>query len=135
MSAPIKPDDSPIERVSKLLPADVTAAFLSAKEAIAAYYGDPLDRAMPIFWTFVVILFLSVAYFYFYSKITSIPHIVFLCLSFVVFALSLANTDFMNVFPAGASVIKVTSIVLPIMWAFLISNIFLGILGSKVEST
>ena len=134
MSAPIKPDDSAIERVTKLLPADVTAAFLSAKEAIAAYYGDPADSALPVVWTFAVILLLSTAYYRFYNKITSIPHIVFLCLSFVVFALSLAHTDFMNVFPAAATSIKVTSIILPILWAFLISNIFAGILGTKVES-
>jgi len=134
MSAPIKPDDSPIERVTKLLPADVTAAFLSAKEAIAAYYGDPLDRAAPIFWTFVVILLLSIAYFYYYSKITNIPHIAFLCLSFIVFSLSLANTDFMNFFPSWATGIKVTSIALPILWAFLISNIFIGIFGTKIET-
>ena len=134
MSAPIKSDDSAIERVSKLLPADVTAAFLSVKEALSAYYNDPAERAAPVFWTFVAILLLSIAYFYFYNKITNIPHISFLCISYVVFALSLASTDFMNFFPAAASVIKITSIALPILWAFLISNIFLGIVGSKVES-
>lgn len=135
MSAPIKSDDSAMERVTKLLPADITAAFLSAKEAIAAFYGDPLDRAAPIFWTFIVILLLSVPYFYFYSRINNIPHILFLCASFIVFALSIANTDFMNFIPSWAGGIKVTSIALPILWAFLISNIFIGMLGTKVEST
>jgi hypothetical protein len=134
MSAPIKSDDTTIERVSKLLPADVTAAFLSGKEALAAYYNDPAERAGPIFWMFLVILILSPFYFRFYSKITSVPHIIFLSLSFVVFALSLANSDFRNVFPGLAEPIKVTSIVLPILWAFLISNIFVGVLGDRVAS-
>src|SRR5215210_7118135 len=98
MSAPIKSGDTAIERVTKLLPADVTAAFISTKESLAAFYGDPLDRAQPILWTFAIILVLSIFYFRYYGKITSVSHIVFLCLSFVVFALSLANTDFMNVF-------------------------------------
>jgi hypothetical protein len=135
MSAPIKPDDNAIERVSKLLPADVTAAFLSAKEALAAYYVDPSDRAAPIFWTFFAILVMCPLYFRYYSKITSVPHIIFLCLSFIVFALSLANTDFMNFFPPLAGTIKVTSIALPILWAFIISNIFAGVLGDKVVSS
>lgn len=135
MSAPIKSSDNAIERVTKLLPADITAAFLSAKEALSAYYVDPFDRAAPVFWTFFAILLLSPFYFYFYSKIKNVFHIAFLAISFIVFALSLASTDFMNFFPIWASTgIKVSSIVLPILWAFLISNIFIGVLGAKVES-
>ena len=34
MPAPIRTDDTPQDRIAKLLPADVTAAFLSAKAAL-----------------------------------------------------------------------------------------------------
>lgn len=134
MASPIKADDSALDRVTKLLPADITAAFISARQALAAFYNDPYDRAGPIFYTFLAILFLSVFYFRFYSGITNSLHILFLCLSFIVFSVALANTDFMNYFPAAANTIKITSIVVPILWAFLISNIFAGVLGNKVTS-
>lgn len=134
VSAPIKSDDSALDRVTKLLPADITAAFLSAKQALAAFYSDPYERAEPIVLTVVAIFVLSIFYFRFYSHITNVLHIAFLCLSFIVFAIALANTDFMNFFPGLASPIKATSIVLPILWAFLISPIFSGVLGNRVES-
>ena len=134
MSAPIKAGDSSVERISKLLPADITAAFLSVRQALVEYYHDPLDQAAPIFWMFVVILVLAIPYFYFQCKIRNAIQIVYLCLSYSVFALTIANTDFMNYLPDLSDVIKVTSIALPIIWTFLITNIFNSMIGIKIET-
>jgi hypothetical protein len=132
MPAPIRSSDTPQDRLSKLLPADVTAAFLSAKAGLDAFFHE--HASWPVFWTFVTILLLCVPYFIYVSKIKNVFHIAFLLLSFVVFALSIAETDFINVLPeAWKILIKVAAIVLPFLWTFLISQIFLGALGSRVE--
>lgn len=55
MSAPIRPQDTAEERLTKLLPADVTAAFLSANAGLVAFFGEP-GAAGPVFWTFVAIV-------------------------------------------------------------------------------
>ena len=130
MASPIRPDDTGLDRVTKLLPADVTAAFISAREGLAAFYGTS-DRAKPIVWTFVAILVLCPFYFRFYSRITDWAHIAFLCLSFIVFALALASVDFRNLFPNLGNEIRGVSIALPIIWAYIISNIFAGWLGGR----
>jgi hypothetical protein len=130
MASPIRPDDTGLDRVSKLLPADVTAAFISAREALGAYYGQE-HRAVPVVLAFAVILALCPFYFRHYSRITDTAHIAFLCLGFVVFALGLASVDFGNLFQAWKQEIKGISIALPIIWAYIISNIFAGWLGSR----
>jgi hypothetical protein len=132
MASPIKPDDSSEERITKLLPADVTAAFLSAKAALVAFFGTP-DDAPPVFWTFVTILVLCPFYFWFVTKVTNYFQIGFLCLTFIVFGLSIADLQFINYFPNYQVPIKIISIVLPVLWAFLISRIFIGALGKNVE--
>jgi hypothetical protein len=61
------PDEKPStdvapERLAKLLPADLTAAFLSAKAGLLAALGDPTAGGA-VFWTFVGILLVSPFYF------------------------------------------------------------------------
>ena len=93
MSAPIRAQDSTQERLSKLLPADITAAFLSAKAGILALVSNPADTAAPVFWTFIAILVISPFYFWYVTNVKNLVHIVFLCLSFVVFAISIATSQ------------------------------------------
>jgi hypothetical protein len=61
----------------------------------------------------------------------------FLALSFVVFAISIADKQFTAYLKDFSRwdiepIIKTISIVLPILWAFLISQIFVEALGDKV---
>ncbi len=129
MSAPIRTQDSAEDQLSKLLPADVTAAFLSAKAALIAAMGEPTVDYY-VLWTFIAIL--AICPFYFWS-VTGARNIlqVILCASFAVFAVSIANKEF-----AGALVqmhwpqdainpfLNGFAIVLPILWAFLIARVF-----------
>lgn len=131
MSAPIRPQDTAEERLTKLLPADVTAAFLSAKAGLVAFFGDP-NAAGPVFWTFLVILAICPVYFWFVTKVTNYLHIAFLCLSFTVFAISIADDQFITYLPYLKSTINVAAIVVPILWAFLVARIFVEVLGQKV---
>jgi hypothetical protein len=142
MSAPIKAQDSVPERLSKLLPADITAAFLSAKAGIVTYIKDPIPQSGPVFWTFVAILFIAPFYFRHVTKVRNLAHLIFLCASFVVFALSIATTQFVTYLSSvhwgidGTDMtLNVIAIVLPILWVFLVANIFLSMLGNKVEDT
>ena len=138
MSAPIRPEDSPQERIAKLLPADITAAFLSAKAALIAGAGE--SAASYIFWTFVAIIVISPFYFWYVTKVKSFLQIGFLIIAFVVFAISIADKQFtaflQNVLPSldVEPVIRMTAIVLPILWAFLIAQIFVAAMGDKVAS-
>jgi hypothetical protein len=138
MAAPIHTADSPQEKISKLLPADITAAFLSAKAGLIAGAGG--ERASTyIFWTFISILILSPAYFWYVTRARNILQVLFLMLSFVVFAVSIADVQFTNylesAFPnlKAEPVIKVIAIVLPILWVFVISQIFVAALGDLVS--
>jgi hypothetical protein len=140
MAAPINPNDTPAERVSKLLPADITAAFLSAKAGLIATFKEPAADQY-IFWTFVVILLLSPFYFWFVNNVRSIPQLIFLGLSFVVFSVSIADNQFIgfltNVSPEinFDTPIRVVSVVLTVLWAFIISQIFVAAFKGKLEST
>jgi hypothetical protein len=140
MSGPIRKDDTVEERMSKLLPADVTAAFLSAKAGLVTAYGD--GGYGYVFWTFVAILAICPLYFWFVTKAKNYFQISFLCGTFLVFALSIASKEFAGYLQglsprlAGIGpVIDVISIVLPTLWVFLITRIFLEAMGSKVERT
>jgi hypothetical protein len=137
MAAPIRAHDSAEDRISKLLPADVTAAFLSAKAGLVQALGE--NAAEAVFWTFISILILCPFYFWFVTKAKNYFQVAFLCLTFVVFAISIADTQFIGYLQqyrllanVGGS-INVISTVLPILWAFLISRIFVEAIGSRVE--
>lgn len=127
------------DKITKLLPADVTAAFLSAKTGIVALYGE--NAAGYVFWTFVAILAICPFYFWFVTKAKNLLQILFLLLSFIVFSVSIADTQFIGYlqtfFPQSDSlqpVIQTVSTVLPILWAFLISQIFVAAFGDKVAA-
>jgi hypothetical protein len=87
------PPASSTVQISKLLPADLTAAFLSAKAGLIAALGEPPADG-PIFWTFIGILVLSPFYFRFVTKAQSRLHIAFLSATFIVFAISIAYKQF-----------------------------------------
>jgi hypothetical protein len=137
MAAGINAADSVQDRLTKVLPADVTAAFLSAEQAFTAASGDPLRAAGPIFWSFVAILMLCPFYFRFAAGIKNRVHIAFLCASFVVFALAIGSIPFENYLrgllsDAGIRIFRATAIGLPILWAFIISNIFVHWIGDCI---
>jgi hypothetical protein len=137
MAGPIRADDTAQDRITKLLPADVTAAFLSAKTALVALFAE--YSATYVFWTFVAILVICPFYFWFVTKATNFLQIGFLMLSFVVFAVSIADTQFIaylqKLFPRSDNlgpIIQTAASVLPILWAFLISQIFVAAFGDKM---
>jgi len=138
MAAPIRSEDTAQERITKLLPADITAAFLSAKAGLIAGAGERASTY--IFWTFISILILSPAYFWYVTRAHNLLQVLFLMLSFVVFAVSIADVQFTNYLQTAFPnlkielVIKVIAIVLPILWVFVISQIFVSALGDKVAA-
>jgi len=120
--------ESAAARFSKLLPADLTAAFLSGKAGLVAALGEPAADE-PIFWMFLGILVLSPFYFYFVVKTRSRLLIVFLSATFVVFAISIADKQFsayLTGFQALSGIafgLTAIAIVLPILWVFLVAPI------------
>jgi hypothetical protein len=116
--------DSPQDRLAKLLPGDVTAAFLSAKAALIASAPED-DAGKYVVWTFVAIIVLCPIYFRYVLGVTSRLHNAFLTLSFVVFGLSIANTEISaalrNVIPESA--LHAAGIVLPILWTYIVTQI------------
>ena len=116
--------DNPQDRLAKLLPGDVTAAFLSAKAALVAS-APAEDATRYIVYTFVVIILLCPLYFRYVMGVTSALHNTFLTLSFMVFGLSIANTEIgatlRNV--VSESAIHAAGIVLPILWTYLVTQI------------
>jgi hypothetical protein len=126
MASPIRAEDSSSDKVAKLLPADITAAFLSAKAGLQNFLPQAADSAPYIFWTFVLILVLAPFYFWFASDVRRWFQLTFLCASFVVYAVSIAASDFavffaMNGLANAQVVTNVVAIVLPIVWAFIIT--------------
>jgi hypothetical protein len=140
MSAPIRAQDSTQDRLSKLLPADITAAFLSAKAGILALVSNPADTAAPVFWTFIAILAISPFYFWYVTNVRNLAQLVFLCLSFVVFAISIATSQLVAYLLSFSwnigdpeIVLNVISTVLPVLWVFIIAQIFVAMTGNRVE--
>jgi hypothetical protein len=137
VAAGINATDTVQERLTKVLPADVTAAFISADQAFKAAFGDPFAAAGPIFWSFAAILLLCPIYFRFVTGIKNYLHVAFLCASFVVFAFAIASTSFENYFggflpDAVTDLVQPIAIGLPILWAFIISNIFVHWIGDRI---
>jgi hypothetical protein len=127
----LKSGDTPQDRLAKLLPGDVTAAFLSAKVALVAQAND---QAYPyVFWTFVVVLCLCPFYFWFVTKAKSIFHTSFLTASFAVFAISIANVEFEAFFKETIpqAVVRAVAIVLPILWTYLVTQISVAALDQQ----
>lgn len=134
---PIKKDDTTQDRIAKLLPADLTAAFLSAKAALMTAYGDGANGY--VFWTFIAVLALCPFYFRFVNKVTNMIQLIFLSLTFCVFALSIAYKEFsaylasVEISAGAGAAIDVAAIVVPILWVFVVSRIFIEAIGQKVE--
>jgi hypothetical protein len=146
MASPIQASDSSLDRFSKMLPADVTAAFISTKAAlVTAMPGE--TQYYPIIGSFVLILLLCPLYFKYVSKIDNRWHRYFLVASAGVFAFALADKQIANflgsVFGAidrSGTILNATSvapvvtgiaIVLPILWTLLVSQIAMSVVSDK----
>jgi hypothetical protein len=143
--APIQSTDSGLDRFSKMLPADVTAAFISTKAALLSSFSAQLQH-YPVVISFLVILLLCPFYFRYVTKITNRWHRYFLVMTSAVFAFALADNQVatfiisvlsMAEIPTVAvnPMVKAMAIVLPILWTFLISQIALSALSDKAVDT
>ena len=136
MAAPIKKEDTNQEKIAKLLPADITAAFLSAKASLDTAYGDQASGY--VFWTFVAVMALCPAYFWYVNKVKSLSQIAFLTATFFVFALSIASKQFsaflssFELLAWSGRLIEVAAIVVPVLWVFVVARIFIEF-GPKEE--
>jgi hypothetical protein len=137
MAGPIKAEDNNQEKIAKLLPADITAAFLSAKASLDTAYGDQANNK--VFWTFLAVLALCPFYFWFVNQVRHRWQVFFLCCTFFVFALSIASKQFsayLSSFEISAGIgpfIDVLAIVLPVLWVFVVARIFLQLAGGNIE--
>ena len=136
MAAQIQPSDGTLDKFSKLLPADVTAAFISTKSALVAA-NSGTSANLPVVLTFAALLCLCPWYFTWVSKVADPLQRLFLWLSSLVFAVSLANKELTGMFIDLAAkvpslnipaqevepTISGIAIVLPIVWTLIISQI------------
>ena len=97
MAAQILPTDGTLDKFSKLLPADVTAAFISTKSALVAA-NSGTNANLPVVLTFIAVLCLCPFYFRWVSKVVDPVQRLFLWLSSFVFAISLANKELTGTF-------------------------------------
>lgn len=141
MPAPIQSSDTGLDRFSKMLPADVTAAFISTKAALSSAFDADQEHA-PVVISFLIILVLCPFYFQYVLKITNTWHRYFLVATSAVFAFSLANAQVGTVLDKLLSRISIQTVwvnptvdamaaVLPILWTLLISQIALSALGER----
>jgi hypothetical protein len=121
--------DSAAAKVAKLVPADLTAAFLSVKAGLEAAMRDTGSDKF-IFWTFIALVVLCPFYFRYVNKVKDRLHIWFLTATFVVFASSIAYTDFSAYLGTWAwlaarlnvdATLTAIAVVLPILWAFIVA--------------
>ena len=146
MAAPISASDNGLDRFSKMLPADITAAFISTKAALLSAVPAETQH-YAVFLTFLFILCLCPYYFRYVSKIDNRWHRYFLIASSIVFAFALADKqiaaffgsifgwiDKDGVFLKAASVSPIVAgiaIVLPILWTLLVSQIAMSAVSDK----
>ena len=139
MPAPIQSNDSGLDRFSKMLPADVTAAFISVKAALLTSFNAELQH-YPVVISFLVILVLCPFYFQHVTKINNRWHRYFLVLTSAVFAFALADNqiaaftiDILSTVGINTvavnPMVKALAIVLPILWTLIISQVALSALS------
>jgi tetrahydromethanopterin S-methyltransferase subunit C len=132
LSSGIKTSDTAADRFAKILPADVTAAFMSIRAGLDAL-GESEATTKALVVCFFVILFLCPFYFRILMDVKSVLQNAFLCVSFVIFGLSIANHDFAKYLgPDWDFTVTVAAIALPVVWAFIISPMFLKVFGNKL---
>src|SRR5690554_1657961 len=124
MSVPIRQDDQLYQRITKLLPADITAAFIAIKSAIPAVN---VSNDWVVYGAFVILL-LSPAYFIFVLKTQSALHICFLMVTYVVFVMSLAPIELGNVLPDLRSSIHGVNVIASPIWVFIVTPIVAEVL-------
>jgi hypothetical protein len=129
MSVPIRQEDQLYQRITKLLPADITAAFIAIKSAIPAVN---VQNDWVVYGA-VVILLLSPAYFFFVLKTRSAIHICFLMATYVIFVMSLAPIEIGNVFPDLKSAIHGLNVIATPIWVFVVTPIVAEVLKVPLE--
>jgi hypothetical protein len=146
MASPIQANDNSLDRFSKLLPADVTAAFISTKAALVT--AVPAEtQYWAVFFSFVFILLMCPPYFKYVSKIDNRWHRYFLVGSAGVFAFALADKQVADVLisvfgvldkngtylkaSAVTPIVTGIAIVLPILWTLLVSQIAMSAISDK----
>lgn len=129
MSTPISKGDSVSQRITKLLPADVTAAFIAIKSAIPA-------ANLPEEWILygaIVIAILSPFYFFFVLETKNPIHIVYLIATYIIFSISIAYIEFGNVYPQYRNFISGFNVISVPIWVFLVTPIVARVLDTKIE--
>jgi hypothetical protein len=135
LSSGIKDSDTLADRFAKVLPADVTAAFMSIRAGLNAL-GESETITKSLIISFFAILILCPFYFRILMDVKSWLQNAFLCISFVIFGLSIANHDFIKFLgPDWKFSIMIVSVVLPIVWAFIVSPMFLTVFGKRLVSS
>jgi hypothetical protein len=128
MSAPIDNNDNISQKITKLLPADITAALLGIKTGIT---NTSLSEDWIVYGGIVIAL-LAPAYFYFVVKTTNPLHIIFLVLTYLIFFLSIAPIEIGNVFQFARQFILGTNIIITPIWVFIVTPIIAQVLGREL---
>jgi len=135
VSSGIKESDTAVDRFAKVLPADVTAAFMSIRAGLNAI-GESDTITKSLIFSFLAILLVCPFYFRILLNVKSWLQNAFLCISFVIFGLSIANHDFIKFMgPRSDFPITIISVVLPILWAFMITPMFIKVFGDKLAAS
>jgi hypothetical protein len=136
MSTTISSQDNNAQRIVKLLPADLTAAFLAIKVGVQT---AKLPEAY-VFYGAVLILLIAPFYFRVMLKVNNTLHIGFLLVTFAIFATNVATQEFgatcsvtFNFGPGCWNPIWAISIVILPIWVFLVTPIVATTLGNKLE--
>jgi hypothetical protein len=130
MSTPIEPSDTPSQRITKLLPADITAALIAIKSGVP---GTNLSENWVVYGA-IVIGILSPLYFYFVLQTKNAFHITFLVASFVVFTIAIAAIEIRNMVPAYEELVQGLQLILTPIWTFIVTPIFGAMLGKQLIS-
>ena|ERR1051326_2929120 len=128
MSAPIEQNDSISQRITKLLPADITAALLGIKGALSL-------TTVPEYWLIYggfLIAILSPFYFWIVVETRNFLHIGFLVVSYLIFFMSIAPIELGNFFPAQRPNIEGLNVIITPIWVFLVTPIIAKLLGKRL---
>lgn len=129
MSTPIEKDDSISQRITKLLPADITAALLGVKGALSLSTTVPEDWL--IYGGFLIAA-LSPVYFWVVLETRNVLHIGFLVISYLIFFMSIAPIELGNFFPSQRTHIEGLNVIVTPIWVFMVTPIVAKMLGKRL---
>jgi hypothetical protein len=133
VASPVRPTDTPSDRLAKLLPAEVTGLYITVSGLCAAAHAGNTDTIL--FYSTIAIAIIGMLYLYLQRGVVNFIHLAVYLVSFFLWVLTLQadNIDIKYYGEKGTFPLVIS--IMTVLWSFLLPLVVSSeILSSKVEN-